>query len=713
MSSSAKSGAAPARHLRAQPTRAELRAAPEPGGAETGDELAPATPELPEQERIRAELARSAARLDDAERIAGVGSWELELGTGEITYSAGTARLLGLREGERVHVDDHLQHVHPADRRLVRRCRTDCIRDGSASCEYRITRPGGEVRTVTLRAEMVADAPDAARSMRGAVLDVTEQRRAERERLSAEALLRQGFDAAQIGMSLSEPSVRGRCLRVNDAMCALVGRPRDQLVGRSLLSAVAHPDDRSEVDAARRSLLSGNASSFRAEHRYFRADGSVAWGMLHITPVRGADGSVEALYTQLIDITESKEREARLERDVGEAIWLGRIRDALDADRLVLHAQPIVDLVTGETVQNELLLRMLGEDGELVAPGDFLPVAERYGLISEIDRWVIREAVASAAGGMPSEFNLSGRSIADPSTIRELATALQETGADPSLLVVEVTETAFAGHADGGREFARRVRALGCRLALDDFGTGFSTLSYLKHLPADYLKIDIEFVRELASSETDARVIRGIVGLAREFGQTTIAEGVEDETTLMLLRELGVQQAQGYLFGRPAPRGEPPARSGHGPRAGRPATSGSGQERAVRPAASQPIVGSAYGDDVAIVESAFAAFAAWDLPAMIAHCSPQIVLRPSPRFADGGALYRGHDGLRAYAADVLGEWDEWLLTAFNFRPAQGSVIVFGRSEGRRCDERRGLNVLWVVRVRDGLLESIEAFQAEH
>lgn len=693
MSSSAKSGAASARHLRAHPARAELSVAPEPAGVET--ELAPATPELTEHGRIRAELARSAARLDDAERIAGVGSWELELRTSEITYSAGTARLLGLREGERVHLDDHLQRVHPADRRLVRRCGADCIRDGSASCEYRIIRLGDELRTVSLRAEMVADGPDADRYMRGAVLDVTDQRRAERERQSAEALLRQGFDAAQIGMSLSEPTARGRCLRVNDAMCALVGRPREQLLGRSLLMSVAHPGDRAEVDSARRSLLSGEASSFRAEHRYFRADGSVAWGMLHITPVRGADGTVEALYTQLIDITESKEREARLERDVGDAIWLGRIRDALDADRLVLYAQPIVDLVTGETVQNELLLRMLGEDGELVAPGDFLPVAERYGLISEIDRWVIREAVASAAGGTPSEFNLSGRSIADPGTIRELATALEETGADPSLLVVEVTETAFAGHADGGREFARQVRALGCRLALDDFGTGFSTLSYLKHVPADYLKIDIEFVRELASSETDARVIRGIVGLAREFGQTTIAEGVEDETTLMLLRELGVQQAQGYLFGRPAPRDEPPARDRRGPRPARPTAAG-----------------NAGHDDVAIVESAFAAFAAWDLPAMIAHCSPEIVLRPSPRFADGGALYRGHDGLRAYAADVLGEWDEWLLTAFNFRPAPGSVIVFGRSEGRRRDERCGLNVLWVVRVRDGLLESIEAFQAE-
>ncbi|MGH2855938.1 MAG: EAL domain-containing protein, partial [Solirubrobacteraceae bacterium] len=544
-------------------------------------------------------------------------------------------------------------------------------------------------------------------AMRGAVLDVTDQRRAERERLSVEALFRQGFDAAQIGMSLSEPTVRGRCLRVNDAMCALLGRAREELLGTSLLASVAHPDDHAEVDAARAGMVSGEASSFRAEHRFFRADGSVAWGSIHVSPVRNADGSVEAFYTQLIDITESKEREARLERDVGDAIWLGQIRNALDADRLVLHAQPIVDLVTGETVQNELLLRMVGEDGELVSPGAFLPAAERYGLISEIDRWVIRQACVSAAGGTPSEFNLSGRSIADPNTIRELGGALEETGADPSLLVVEVTETAFAGQLDAGREFARQVRALGCRLALDDFGTGFSTLSYLKHLPADYLKIDIEFVRELASSETDARVVRGIVGLAREFGQTTIAEGVEDEQTLMRLRELGVEQAQGYLFGRPAPRETPQTRTRRGSRPERrPARSRPTPART----ASDPATDRATHDDVAAVRSAFAAFAAWDVDAMIAHCSPQFVLRPSSHFIQDGVPYRGHDGLRAYVADVLGDWDEWRLTAFNFRAAQRSVIVFGRSEARRGDVWRSLDVLWVVRVSDGLLDSIEAFQ---
>jgi EAL domain-containing protein (putative c-di-GMP-specific phosphodiesterase class I) len=119
-----------------------------------------------------------------------------------------------------------------------------------------------------------------------------------------------------------------------------------------------------------------------------------------------------------------------------------------------------------------------------------------------------------AAGGASTEFNLSAASIGDPVVLRELASALEDTGADPSLLVVEVTETAMMNQLDAGRRFAERVTALGCRLALDDFGTGFASLSYLKQIPTELLKIDIEFVRDLTRSETDERLVRGIIGIA-------------------------------------------------------------------------------------------------------------------------------------------------------------------------------------------------------
>lgn len=437
-------------------------------------------------------------------------------------------------------------------------------------------------------------------------------------------------------------------------------------------------------------MLGGTLADYQAEQRYRRRDGSVVWSAIHVAPVRAADGSVRALFSQKVDVTERKEREARLESDIEDARWLGRIRDALDSDRLVLYAQPIVDLRTGEAVQRELLLRMRGDDGSIILPGEFLPIAERYGLISEIDRWVIRQAVKLASAGEPTEFNLSAASIADSAVIRELAGALKEHGTDPSLLVVEVTETALMGQLDTGRLFAERVRAIGCGLALDDFGTGFASLTYLKHLPAGQIKIDIEFVRELTRSETDERLVRGIVGFAREFGQATIAEGIEDEATLAVLRELGVDYGQGYLFGRPAPLDEISA----------PRTLARGVPESASP------------DSVAVVRATFDAFARRDLDALLALCDPGVVLRPfaTMKLAGRESPYRGHDGLRRYLDDVGALWDELELTPRMFWETDGATIAFGHIVGKHDGQTEASDVLWVCRLRGGLIASLDVFR---
>jgi ketosteroid isomerase-like protein len=258
--------------------------------------------------------------------------------------------------------------------------------------------------------------------------------------------------------------------------------------------------------------------------------------------------------------------------------------------------------------------------------------------------------------------------------------------------VVEVTETALLGRVGVGREFAQKVAELGCHLALDDFGTGFSSLSYLKHLPADYLKIDIEFVRELTSSDTDMRVVRGIVALAHEFDQVTIAEGVEDEATLMKLKELGVDQAQGYLFARPAPYRDALGAAEEPPR--QPTTDGAGS--------------------VAVVREAFDAFAARDVPAMLSLCRADVVLRTfaTSQLTKRSEPYRGHDGIHAYLQDVAEVWDALTFTPFELRETSSSVIGFGRTEGRRGETVIVHSVLWIVRVVEGQLSSIQVFQAE-
>jgi len=501
------------------------------------------------------DLSLSNARLRESERMVGVGSWEMTPVTGAMTFSQGYARLLGLAPGEQLDRAGFMKMVRREDREILVTAMAECVKTGSARCEARLVSRDGIIRVFEARGEIVAPQHGRPEYVRGAILDVTEQRAAEVERLEAVSMFRQGFDTAPIGMVLTDAET-GWCVRVNDALCTLLGRPREQLIGASL-DSVIHPDDRPGVHQARGAIVDGSSLIVEQhELRYLHPDGTAGWAALNAAPVFSAAGKLQAVFTQVIDITQRREHEARFEEDVNDARWLARIRDAIDDDRLVLYSQPIVDLLTGDTVQQELLLRMRAEDGSIIAPGAFLPIAERYGLISEIDRWVIRQAAGLAARGEATEFNLSAASIGDPDVLRELASAIKETGADPSLLVVEVTETAMMNQLDAGRRFAEQVTALGCRLALDDFGTGFASLSYLKQIPAQLLKIDIEFVRDLTHSDTDERLVRGIIGIAREFDQTTIAEGIEDEATLLLLRELGVHLGQGYLFGRPRPLSE-------------------------------------------------------------------------------------------------------------------------------------------------------------
>jgi EAL domain-containing protein (putative c-di-GMP-specific phosphodiesterase class I) len=266
-------------------------------------------------------------------------------------------------------------------------------------------------------------------------------------------------------------------------------------------------------------------------------------------PLRDEDGGVYGVCGIATDITERQEREDALRSKVE---WSFRIRRAIDSDRLVLHSQPIVELAGERVVQEELLVRMLGEDGELIMPGDFLPPAERFDLAPAIDRWVISRA-ARIARERRVEVNLSGQSIGAPGLPDFVEARLDEAGADPSNLIFEITETAAAEDLDQASRLAERLAELGCGFALDDFGTGYGSFTYLKHLPVSYIKIDMEFVRALRADSPDRQVVSAIVDVARNFGIETIAEGVESQATLELLRTLGVDYAQGYLIGRPGP----------------------------------------------------------------------------------------------------------------------------------------------------------------
>lgn len=236
-----------------------------------------------------------------------------------------------------------------------------------------------------------------------------------------------------------------------------------------------------------------------------------------------------------------------------DLLWLGRLRRALTEDLFVLHAQPIVDLATATVVQHELLIRMIGDDGALIAPYEFLPTAERYGLIPDVDRWVLHAAAALVAKGHAVQINISAGTLSDPDIGACAERELVDAGAPASRLAFEITETALIGNEALAAGFVDRVRSLGCRVALDDFGTGYAGFHYLKSFRVDCLKIDREFIADLLTDPTSRQVVKAVVQLAAGFGLQTVAEGVEDGATLDELRALDVGYAQGFYFGRPAP----------------------------------------------------------------------------------------------------------------------------------------------------------------
>ena len=239
--------------------------------------------------------------------------------------------------------------------------------------------------------------------------------------------------------------------------------------------------------------------------------------------------------------------------------WLARLRRALEEDLFVLHYQPIMSLKDGSVSHYEALVRLADEPGAgLVAPGRFLPAAERYGLIREIDRMVLAQVCTLLAGepdgqGMRIAINCSSLSITDGEMLTQIEGRLARAGVDPARLVIEVTETAAISDMARAQAFCAGVQAFGCAVALDDFGAGFGSFQYLKHLPFEYLKIDGDFIRGLPDSPKDQLVVKALVELARGMGKQTIAEYVGDAATVELLRDFGVDYAQGFQVGRPQP----------------------------------------------------------------------------------------------------------------------------------------------------------------
>jgi PAS domain S-box-containing protein len=348
-----------------------------------------------------------------------------------------------------------------------------------------------------------------------------------------------GPDPADLRFDISRDLIctvdaSGHFTSLNAAWERVLGWSREELMSRPLLDFV-HPDDIARTAASSGRIAEADLELIAFENRYRTKDGDYRWLRWNAR----TDG--ETWFAIAYDITESMLAER----------WL---REAIDERRLLAYSQPIVDQRTSAIVQEELLVRLrANEYGRVLEPAEFLPDAERNGTIRAIDLWMASRGIELAGGGRNVEVNLSAHSIADDEVMAELTGELASAGIAARRLVFEVTESAALANLDAAGEAAARLGRLGCMIALDDFGTGFASLSHLRRLPIQILKIDQSFVGGMLDNAEDRAVVRGIAAIARELGMKTVAEGVEDPTTYAILRGFGIDRAQGYLIGRPAP----------------------------------------------------------------------------------------------------------------------------------------------------------------
>jgi diguanylate cyclase (GGDEF)-like protein/PAS domain S-box-containing protein len=352
--------------------------------------------------------------------------------------------------------------------------------------------------------------------------------------------------------------LRGR-LRGTDVLARL---------GSDIFALLLHGADAAKARAVAEELLEiVKRHSFVIERQPIRVTISAGVGALAERPLTGPELLAEADIAMYSAKEQGGDQVASFSAngrdDVAEKrAWSERVRQATEKGLFVLLCQPILDLERDSVTQYELLIRMRGDDGELVPPAAFLATAERFGLIQAVDRWVAQQAIRLIAAHnkqgrkLTMEVNLSGRTMGDAEFTAIINRELKNTAIDPAQLIFEVTETAAVADLDKARSFAEALIKLGCRFALDDFGSGFASFYYLKHLPIAYLKIDGEFVKELPRTPADQLVVKALVDVCHGLGIKTVAEFVGDQETVDLLGKLGVDFAQGYFIGKPHPVAE-------------------------------------------------------------------------------------------------------------------------------------------------------------
>jgi diguanylate cyclase (GGDEF)-like protein/PAS domain S-box-containing protein len=561
--------------------------------------------DVTEQVAARETIRRQRERLDLVLESAGVCTWEVDLGTDALELSDNAAEVFGMGdEPPPADLSSFYAHVHPDDQHVFRELlpvMRSADPDERYTIDFRMITPSGAHRWIRQVGAWVLDEHGEPVAIRGTAVDATE-RRAHEQRIADQALIDEVtglpnrallLDRLQVGLrhleedghllvvlfvDLDRFKVINESLghRVGDELLRQVGARLDQGLGPELTVArlgadefvvladeVSHVDGASELAKQVHHLLQ---APFDVAGRAHHVSASI--GLLTIVDpeaepeavLRDADAAASRAkargggHVEVFDPAIRTAVVARLELEE-------ELRRGLAEDELVVHHQPVVTL-EGRIVGFEALVRWEHPTRGLVPPGSFIPVAEQTGLVLPLGRFVLDGALRQLARWRverPEAYdwtiavNLSGRQLAEPGLVEEVREVIARHGLAPADLRLELTESMLMSGQHEIGEAIGDLRELGVRLSVDDFGTGYSSLVYLRRFPVDVLKLDRQFVQDVAHDQVDRAIVRSMIGLAHELGMQTVAEGVETLHQLEVLRSLGCDAGQGFYWSAALP----------------------------------------------------------------------------------------------------------------------------------------------------------------